>query len=157
MGTRPSVSPRCVACTAFPLSQICPVWTKVSWKPAFTTPAVSSLRSSLPPCTGASSSRGAGTQTARRNVLPLHHLSQSWDPYSSTTAEDLRPSRKQLPLSPSLKPNLISITNTREKFFQTARLSQMQTVAGQASVRGSCRPARLCSRTSATQLWTEMR
>lgn len=154
--TRPAVSPRCVACTAFPLSQICPVWTKASWRPLCITPAVFSRPLSLPPCTRASSSRGAGTQTAHPNVLPLHHLSPSWGPFSSTVAEDQHLSHKLQRLSLSRKPNLISITNTREKFFQTARLRQMQTKAGQTSVRGSFRSALLCHKISAAQLQTEM-
>lgn len=77
VGTRPAVSPRCVACMAFHLSQIFPVWTKARWKPHFTTPAVFSLRLFLLPYTRANSSRGAGTKRAPHTVLPLHQMSHS--------------------------------------------------------------------------------
>lgn len=146
--TRPAVSPRCAACTAFPLSQICPAWTRASWRPLSVTLAVFSLPLSLPPCTRASSSRGAGTQTAHLSVLPLHHLCQSWDPSSSAAVVALCPSHRLQRLSPKLRRNLISVTNSRASLPRSLARSEV-------AVRGSCRAARLCCTISASQLWTE--
>lgn len=114
-GTRAAASPKCVACTAFPLSLICPPWKKASWKPRFIDPAVFSRLLSLPPCTRASSSRSAGTERVSHIVLLHLHLSGSQD--LSTAVEDLHPSHKMSPHSSSLKINLISTASTREKFF----------------------------------------
>ena len=144
VGTSPAVSPRCAACTACPLSRIRPIRTKVRWRPHFT-PAAFSLLSSRPP-----RSRGAGTRTAPHTVLPRHHPSHSQHRSSSPAAEE--------PPTPSPTPSpnrTCPITRTRGTFFQAARLCWAQTAAGPVRVRGSCRWAQLCSRSSATQPWTE--
>lgn len=99
-GTRSAVSPRCVACMAFPLRGICQVWRKASSRPLFATPAASSPPESRPLCTRLISTRGAGTLRAYHSVLLLHRPSQWWGQSSSPAAVDLRPSRKLLQLSP---------------------------------------------------------
>lgn len=134
MATRPAVSPRCVAFTAFPHSQVCLVWTRVNRKPTLIHPVVSSPPLPPPLCTRASSSRGAGAQrTPQPWCHPpcsvLLHLSQPQGLSSSAAVMDLHRSPHLLHPSPSLNPS--SITSTRWNTFLKARPSQVQTTAGQ--------------------------
>lgn len=140
MGTRPAASLRCAACMVSPLSQICPVWTKARLKQTFSTRA--------------SSSRGFGTQRAPYSVLLLLRL-LSQGPFKSTAAQELHPKHKSLTPYPTLNPYHICLaTNPGKKLLQT--VPSAQSAAGWVSVRGSCRPPRICSRKSASKSWTEM-
>lgn len=72
-GTSSAASPRCAACTAFPLRGTCPVWRKANLKLLCATPAACSRHESRPLCTRRISFRGAGTPTACHNVRLLRH------------------------------------------------------------------------------------